>query len=77
MGKNCVYCKRQLEDNSIIDVCNLCGNKVWGEKMFSAIIGNMQKAKDIGDLYQGSVSDDFVIKQTGKKSNSLNYSKSL
>ena len=67
MGKNCVYCKRQLEDNSIIDVCNSCGNKVWGEKMFSAIISNMQKAKDIGDLYQGSVSDDFVIKQTGKK----------
>lgn len=28
----------------------------WGERMFNAIVENMQGAKESGDLYQGSVS---------------------
>jgi len=55
--KNCIYCKAQLSDESAIEVCNLCGHQVWGEKMFQAIIDNMENAKETGDLYQGSVTE--------------------
>lgn len=54
MGK-CVYCKGEINDDRAVDVCNKCGVGVWGEKMFQAIIDNMGKARDVGDLYQGSV----------------------
>ncbi len=57
MAKRCVYCKRGMEEDSVVDVCRSCGHKVWGEKMFKAIEDNMRKAKDAGDLYQGSVTD--------------------
>ena len=51
----CVYCKGEIDDGRAVDVCNKCGVGVWGEKMFQAIIENMGKARDVGDLYQGSV----------------------
>ena len=55
--KKCVYCRREIEEVSVVDVCATCGLGVWGERMFSAIKENMQNAKDKGDLYQGSVTD--------------------
>ena len=57
MGKDCIYCKTQIDENSVIDVCRNCGLGVWGERMFNAIIENMQNAREVGDLYQGSVSN--------------------
>ena len=56
MGKRCIYCKIDIDDNSVVDVCVRCGHGVWGEKMFSAIIQNMENAREVGDLHQGSVS---------------------
>lgn len=56
MVKRCVYCKVEIDQDSVVDVCRRCGIGVWGEKMFNAIIENMQGAKEAGDLYQGSVS---------------------
>lgn len=56
MTKRCVYCSKDLPSESIVDVCEVCGVGVWGEKMFSAIKENMQSAKERGDLHQGSVS---------------------
>jgi len=57
MKKKCIYCSKEIDDNSVVDVCNSCGLGVWGEKMFSAIKENMSNAKEKGYLNQGSVTD--------------------
>ncbi|MEM1535255.1 MAG: hypothetical protein QXE64_01035 [Candidatus Pacearchaeota archaeon] len=54
--KKCVYCDAQINDERAIDVCDECGNKVWGEVMFRTIVNNMEKAKKRGDLWQGLIS---------------------
>ncbi len=55
MVNRCVYCKSDIADGRAVDVCTPCGHKIWGEKMFKAIVDNMGHARDTGDLYQGSV----------------------
>mgnify|MGYP001594325631 CR=1 FL=1 len=55
MAKNCIYCKVQIEESSVVDVCDRCGVGVWGPKMFKAIKEGMENAREVGDLYQGSV----------------------
>jgi len=55
----CVYCKSQIEDDRAVDVCDKCGIKVWGDRMFNAIINNMEQARVKGDLMQGSVNANF------------------
>ena len=50
MAKKCFYCKCEIADNSVLDVCEKCGDKVWGRKMFNAIVDNMERARDNGDL---------------------------
>jgi len=57
MSKKCIYCKKEIDDSSVIDFCRKCGIGVWGEKMFNAIVENMENARDAGDLNQGSVSE--------------------
>jgi len=52
-----MYCKTDLVPETVFDVCKTCGHGVWGEKKYDAIITNMRKARDKGDLYQGSVTD--------------------
>ena len=51
MTKKCIYCKKEISDSSVIDFCEVCGKGVWGEKMFNAIIKNMEDAKTRGDLF--------------------------
>jgi hypothetical protein len=58
MVKKCVYCSKELAEESVVDVCVACGRGVWGEKMFRAIRENMENARDSGNLHQGSISDD-------------------
>jgi hypothetical protein len=48
--KKCVYCSTQLSDDVALDVCQSCGFKVWGEKMYKAILENMEGAKANGTL---------------------------
>ncbi|MBS3077813.1 hypothetical protein J4233_06140 [Candidatus Pacearchaeota archaeon] len=68
MAKRCIYCKVDLSEDSVVDVCRRCGIGVWGEKMFNAIIENMEGAKKNGNLYQGSVSYSPDKKAAPKKS---------
>ena len=56
MVKRCIYCKCEIDQNSVLDVCQRCGHGVWGEKMFKAIIENMEGARKTGSLEQGSIS---------------------
>lgn len=51
MAKKCIYCKCEIPEESVIDFCQRCGVGVWGEKMFKAILNNMEEARERGDLY--------------------------
>ncbi len=57
--KKCVYCGAELEEDSVVDVCERCGVGVWGRKMFESIKENMKTARKKGDLYQGLVNEDL------------------
>lgn len=59
MVKKCVYCRQELKDERAVDVCDKCGVGVWGEKMFKAIIKNMENARATGNLFQGTVNEDL------------------
>jgi uncharacterized UBP type Zn finger protein len=48
--KKCIYCREEIPEESVIDFCKRCGVGVWGEKMFNAILENMESARDSGDL---------------------------
>jgi hypothetical protein len=50
MAKKCIYCSREIDDSSVIDFCEKCGIGVWGEKMFNAILKNMEDAREKGDI---------------------------
>lgn len=53
MVKKCIYCKCEVSEESVIDFCERCGKGVFGDKMFSTIVSNMQEARKRGDLHQG------------------------
>jgi hypothetical protein len=55
----CIYCKSELIDERAVDVCDLCGRKVWGDRMFNAIKQNMSDAREQGNLNQGAVCVDL------------------
>ncbi len=59
MGKHCIYCKNQIAEEAVLDVCQRCGHGVWGEKMYNAIVESMQKASAAGNLMQGSITQKF------------------
>lgn len=59
MTDKCVYCKCEISDGRAVSVCDKCGHKVWGNKMFNTIKNNMNNAREKGDLHQGSVCADL------------------
>ena len=50
MNKKCIYCGAEIPRESVIDFCSKCGKDVWGEKMFNAIVQNMEEARRKNDL---------------------------
>ena len=50
-----MYCKAELNDGREVTVCDICGEKVWGTKMFNTIKQNMHEAKEKGDLCHDQV----------------------
>jgi len=50
MGRKCLYCRREVSEESVIDFCESCGKNVWGEKMFNTILKNMEHSRKNGDL---------------------------
>ena len=55
MTKKCIYCKAEIPNECVIDFCEHCGKGVWGEKMFNAIVKNMETARANGDLCHDEV----------------------
>ncbi|MEK6871525.1 MAG: hypothetical protein AABX16_01345 [Nanoarchaeota archaeon] len=53
--KKCIYCKQEISEKSIIDFCQNCGRKAFGDKLFHTIVKNMEEASTRGDLHQGHV----------------------
>ena len=50
MYKKCIYCGAEIPEETVVDFCSKCGTSVWGEKMFNAIVQNMEEARSKGDL---------------------------
>ena len=59
MPKKCLYCNAEIPDSSVVDFCNRCGYGVFGEKLFNAILKNMEGARDNGDLCHVSDVNDI------------------
>lgn len=55
MTKKCIYCKGEISKENVMDFCDNCGIKVWGEKMFRAIKENMENARSEGNLCNGTI----------------------
>ena len=66
MAKRCIYCKAEIDDTSVIELCERCGQGVWGKKMFDPIVNNMTQARETGNLNQGSVGEIEISKETKK-----------
>jgi DNA-directed RNA polymerase subunit RPC12/RpoP len=48
--RNCVYCSSEILDKRAMQICDRCGEKVWGKKMFDAIKKATDDAEERGDL---------------------------
>lgn len=59
MAKKCIYCGKEICSSSVIDFCEKCGKGVWGEKMFNAIVKNMEEANDREDLCSTNTKKQF------------------
>lgn len=63
MAKKCIYCNCEIPDESVVDFCQKCGVGVWGEKMFKAIVENMENAHSKGDLCRTNMNHEEVGKE--------------
>lgn len=48
--KKCIYCECKLDNENLVDFCEKCGKNAFGEKIFMAIMQNMNEASKRGDL---------------------------
>ena len=64
MSKKCIYCKKDIHEERVLDVCDVCGVGVWGHKMFNTIVKKMEDARDKDDLVS---TNTIGIKDFGKR----------
>lgn len=50
MTTRCVYCGADISDGRSMEICDGCGFRTWGRKMFETIKRNTDDARDNGDL---------------------------
>ncbi|MCL5730026.1 MAG: hypothetical protein M1165_00465 [Candidatus Pacearchaeota archaeon] len=50
MTKKCLYCQKEISEESVIDFCESCGRRVWGDKMFNTILEKMESSREVGDI---------------------------
>ncbi len=67
MAKKCVYCKGEIKDNRSMEICDRCGIKVWGPKMFEAIKKTTDSARDNGDLCRTNMNPEQIEGWENKK----------
>jgi hypothetical protein len=57
LGK-CVYCKGSVPEERVMQICDRCGVKVWGARMFEAILKGTNSEAEKGNLELGRVGEE-------------------
>ena len=60
MATRCVYCRVEIHDNRSMEICDRCGVKVWGPKMFEAIKKTTDDARDNDDLCRTNMNPEQI-----------------
>ena len=60
MTTKCIYCKTDIFDGRSMEICDDCGFKVWGKKMFETIKQNTDEARDNNDLCRTNMNPEEV-----------------
>lgn len=54
----CVYCKGNVPEERVMQICDKCGVRVWGAKMFEAILKGTNSEAEKGNMELGRVGEE-------------------